>query len=286
MPAQRAQDLPGDRLSVLKELLEAGVVRETAFGEKHHHFEHLYDEKHHHHARCIRCCALIEFPDLHEEKLYKSVLKGSVSRSSGTKCIFTGYARHVARPEMPYKYLGKDRCMTAGWRREPKFPSLPEVFSPSIPVPVNAGFLAQIAGLCRPGLMVAVGYMDPGNWATDLVGGARFGYTLLSVILVSKFNGDLAPAFVPEAWASSAAATWPRLAGTIIPGRSRSFCGSSARSPSPPAISPRSSVRRSRSILLFGIPLVAGILLTAFDVMIILFCSIKGFGFWNVSWPV
>ena len=60
---------------ILKELLEAGVVRETAFGEKHHHFEHLYDEKRHHHARCIRCCALIEFPDLHEEKLYNSVLE-------------------------------------------------------------------------------------------------------------------------------------------------------------------------------------------------------------------
>lgn len=59
----------------LKELLEAGVVRETAFGEKHHHFEHLYDEKRHHHARCIRCHALVEFPDLHEEKLYKSVLQ-------------------------------------------------------------------------------------------------------------------------------------------------------------------------------------------------------------------
>lgn len=60
---------------ILKELLEAGVVRETAFGEKHHHFEHLYDEKRHHHARCIRCCKLVEFLDRREEKLYTSVLE-------------------------------------------------------------------------------------------------------------------------------------------------------------------------------------------------------------------
>src|SRR5437899_822327 len=48
----------------LRELLEAGVVRETAFGDKHHHFEHVYDEKPHHHAQCVRCHAFIEFPDL------------------------------------------------------------------------------------------------------------------------------------------------------------------------------------------------------------------------------
>ena len=42
-----------------------------------------------------------------------------------------------------------------------------------------------------PGLMVAVGYMDPGNWATDLAGGAQFGYTLLSVVLISNFMAIL-----------------------------------------------------------------------------------------------
>ena len=50
----------------LQELREAGIVRETAFGEKHTHFEHCYDEKPHHHARCIRCGTYIEFPDLAE----------------------------------------------------------------------------------------------------------------------------------------------------------------------------------------------------------------------------
>ncbi len=46
----------------IRELLEAGVIRKTAFGEKHDHYEHVYDEKLHHHARCIRCYGVIEFP--------------------------------------------------------------------------------------------------------------------------------------------------------------------------------------------------------------------------------
>ncbi|MDZ4242708.1 MAG: transcriptional repressor, partial [Candidatus Omnitrophota bacterium] len=51
----------------LRELLESGVIRETAFGDKHHHFEHVYDEKPHHHAQCVRCHRFIEFPDLKED---------------------------------------------------------------------------------------------------------------------------------------------------------------------------------------------------------------------------
>ena len=54
----------------LQELREAGIIRETAFGEKHQHFEHCYDEKLHHHARCIRCGLYIEFPDQNEEEKY------------------------------------------------------------------------------------------------------------------------------------------------------------------------------------------------------------------------
>lgn len=59
----------------LRYLLEAGIIRETAFGEKHHHFEHIYDEKPHHHARCIRCGDMIEFPDLKEDKVYQPILE-------------------------------------------------------------------------------------------------------------------------------------------------------------------------------------------------------------------
>jgi len=64
--------------------------------------------------------------------------------------------------------------------------SLPEVHK-SIPVPKNYGFFRKLMVFAGPGFLVAVGYMDPGNWATDLAGGSKFGYALLSVILLSNF---------------------------------------------------------------------------------------------------
>src|ERR1043166_643948 len=78
----------------------------------------------------------------------------------------------------------------SGWRRHNRTPSLPEVFS-SIRVSQSAPRWRKVLAFTGPGLMVAVGYMDPGNWATDLAGGARFGYTLLSVILISNFMAIL-----------------------------------------------------------------------------------------------
>ena len=75
---------------------------------------------------------------------------------------------------------------TAGWRHPVKQPSLPEAFR-SITVPKNAGFWRRLAAFVGPGYMVAVGYMDPGNWATDISGGAVYAYALLSVILISNF---------------------------------------------------------------------------------------------------
>ncbi len=63
--------------------------------------------------------------------------------------------------------------------------SLSESFS-SIEVPKDVGFWKKFLAFVGPGLMVAVGYMDPGNWATGIAGGAKFGYTLLSVILISN----------------------------------------------------------------------------------------------------
>lgn len=72
-----------------------------------------------------------------------------------------------------------------GWRYEKTYHSLPEVFS-SINIPKNGSFWKKLLAYTGPGLMVAVGYMDPGNWATDIAGGTKFGYTLLSVILISN----------------------------------------------------------------------------------------------------
>src|SRR5207245_2082899 len=71
----------------------------------------------------------------------------------------------------------------SGWRLPSSRLSLPEVHG-SIAVPEGAGFWRKMFAFAGPGYLVAVGYMDPGNWATDLAGGARFGYTLLSVIML------------------------------------------------------------------------------------------------------
>jgi manganese transport protein len=75
------------------------------------------------------------------------------------------------------------------WRQPSSSVSLPEVHG-SVPVPTGS-FWRKLFAFAGPGYLVAVGYMDPGNWATDLAGGAKFGYTLLSVILLSNFMAIL-----------------------------------------------------------------------------------------------
>src|ERR1700736_83393 len=77
-----------------------------------------------------------------------------------------------------------------GWRLPSISLSLPEVHG-SIAVPEGTGFWRKMLAFAGPGYLVAVGYMDPGNWATDLAGGARYGYTLLSVIIISNFMAIL-----------------------------------------------------------------------------------------------
>ena len=77
----------------------------------------------------------------------------------------------------------------AGWRRARVAPSLAEVYR-SVPVS-GATWWRKLLAFAGPGYLVAVGYMDPGNWATDLAGGSRFGYTLLSVILISNLMAVL-----------------------------------------------------------------------------------------------
>src|SRR6201984_1940450 len=72
-----------------------------------------------------------------------------------------------------------------GWRLERAAPSLPESHRTVIVAP-GAGFWRKLLAFSGPGYLVAVGYMDPGNWATDLAGGSAFGYTLLSIILLSN----------------------------------------------------------------------------------------------------
>ncbi|MEO7168126.1 MAG: Nramp family divalent metal transporter [Spartobacteria bacterium] len=82
------------------------------------------------------------------------------------------------------------RAAGKAWRRTAGELSLPEVHR-SIVVPGQGSFWRKMAAFAGPGFLVAVGYMDPGNWATDLAGGAQFGYTLLSVVLISNFMAIL-----------------------------------------------------------------------------------------------
>jgi manganese transport protein len=77
-----------------------------------------------------------------------------------------------------------------GWRVPAGTVSLPEVHG-SVPIPLTASFWRKLMAFAGPGYLVAVGYMDPGNWATDLAGGARYGYTLLSVIMMSNLMAIL-----------------------------------------------------------------------------------------------
>src|SRR6059036_1985093 len=76
------------------------------------------------------------------------------------------------------------------WRKSAGRVSLSEVHR-SIIVPTTASFWRKLIAFSGPGFLVAVGYMDPGNWATDLAGGSQFGYALLSVILISNLMAIL-----------------------------------------------------------------------------------------------
>src|SRR5215203_1099141 len=77
----------------------------------------------------------------------------------------------------------------AGWRHARVTPSLQEVYR-SIPV-TGATRWRKFLAFAGPGYLVAVGYMDPGNWATDLAGGSAFGYRLLCVVLISNLMAIL-----------------------------------------------------------------------------------------------
>ena len=74
---------------------------------------------------------------------------------------------------------------TSPWRVTEGMPSLPEVHS-SLPIPSGPGFFRKLVAFAGPGFLVAVGYMDPGNWATDIAAGSQFNYRLLSVVLISS----------------------------------------------------------------------------------------------------
>lgn len=70
-------------------------------------------------------------------------------------------------------------------------PFCPSAVSHSVAVPADASPLRKLALFVGPGLLVSVGYMDPGNWATAIEAGSRFGYALLFVVVLASFSGML-----------------------------------------------------------------------------------------------
>ncbi|WP_426292975.1 Nramp family divalent metal transporter [Dyadobacter endophyticus] len=153
--------------------------------------------------------------------------------------------------------------------------SLSEVHS-SISVPEGAGFWKKMAAFTGPGLMVAVGYIDPGNWATDIEGGSRFGYTLLSVILISNLFAML----LQHLSLKLGIATGRDLAQACRDYYSRpvSFVLWVLSEIAIAATDLAEVIGSAIALnLLFGLPLPIGVLFTAFDVLVVLYFQQKGF---------
>jgi manganese transport protein len=161
------------------------------------------------------------------------------------------------------------------WKKEENTPSLPEAYA-TVEVPRRGGFWKKIGVFIGPGLLVAVGYMDPGNWATDIAGGSQFGYTLLSVILVSNLFAmvlqhlslklgiatglDLAQACRQAYSRPVNIALWILCEVAIAACDLAEVLGA--------AIALH---------LLFGLPLAVGVVVTALDVLLLLYFQSKGF---------
>ena len=147
--------------------------------------------------------------------------------------------------------------------------SLPDVHG-TVAIPVGAGFWRKMFAFAGPGYLVAVGYMDPGNWATDIAGGARFGYSLLVMVVLSNFMAillqtlaarlgvasgrDLAQACRDRYSKPTAVALWILAEVAIAATDLAEVIGSAI------ALN-----------LLFGLPLTLGVVLTSLDVLIVLY---------------
>ena len=162
-----------------------------------------------------------------------------------------------------------------GLHPEAVSPSLPESYR-SVPILAGSSFLRKMIAFAGPGYLVAVGYMDPGNWATDLGGGSRYGYTLLSAVLISSLMAiflqalsaklgiatgrDLAQACREHYSRRTTAVLWVLCEIAIAACDLAEVLGS--------AVALK---------LLFGLPLLAGVLLTGFDVLLVLALQGRGF---------
>jgi manganese transport protein len=176
---------------------------------------------------------------------------------------------------MSIKDPAKSEKTEEGWRSQHEHASLPEVHR-TIAVPRGGSFWRKMLAFAGPGFLVSVGYMDPGNWATDLAGGAKYGYELLFVIFISNIMAtllqhlsvklgivtgrDLAQACrdhypQPVVWG-----LWVLCEIAIVACDLAEVLGS--------AIALQ---------LLFGLPLVWGCVITSLDVLIVLLVQNRGF---------
>jgi manganese transport protein len=162
-----------------------------------------------------------------------------------------------------------------GWRNARQRPSLAEVFG-SIATKPTGSFWRKLSSFLGPGYLVAVGYMDPGNWATSLAGGSKFGYALLTVALLSNLMAILLQALCARLGIGAGrdlaqacrdafprAVAWPLWVLAEI-----AICATDLAEVIGTAIGLN---------LLFGIPLEIGVLITALDVFVILWLQNLGF---------
>ena len=162
-----------------------------------------------------------------------------------------------------------------GWRLAKSADSLPEVHG-TIPVPKTLCFWRKVIAFSGPGYLVAVGYMDPGNWATDLAGGSKFGYTLLSIILISNLMAILLQALAAKLGivsgrdlAQACRDHYPKpvvISLWVLCEIAIAACDLAEVIGSAIALN-----------LLFRIPLIWGVCLTALDVLAVMYLQNKGF---------
>src|SRR5579871_3549036 len=167
---------------------------------------------------------------------------------------------------MPAKFLS-----SAGLRT----PSLPEVHS-TVGVSSSPYFWRRLLGFLGPGFLIAVGYMDPGNWATDIAGGSRFGYTLLFVIMLSNLMAILLQSLSLKL----GVATERDLAQMCHEsyGPRASFALWIAAEIAIAACDLAEVIGSAIALqLLFHIPLLLGVCLTVLDVLAILYLQHRGF---------
>jgi len=187
----------------------------------------------------------------------------------------TSHRLFIARP------LSRRSGQTGGrpaWPFEEEAqPSLPEVHA-TVPVDPRATWLRRLLAFSGPGYMVAVGYMDPGNWATDIAGGAKFGYTLLFVIMLSNLIAILLQALAARLGiatgkdlAQACRDGYPRWVGILLwLGCEAAIIACDLAEVIGTAIALK---------LLFGVPLVLGAVITALDAFVLLLLMNKGFRF-------